>query len=248
VITEAQENVTKKKPEPSAEQKAAEELLRQAPEQGLSLTGPDALLKQPDQFDKRIFGDRHAGVPIAGAAIRRGPRVTAGEPRVQGCQRKVAALREGAAAANVARTAGRSGPHDGHPWSSGCSACSHRGWPAEPVAHPAARRGERDPERIAHDHEKQGGWRWQAHRHGASRPVTVTDNGRRPGSGAQAPHHVPVRWLPGHQDHRGQNDCQRPHGKGDSHLSDRPCVLDPASIRPRWLLRWGWRRVRPPGR
>jgi putative transposase len=39
--------VTKKiKPEPSAEQLAAEELVRRAREQGLSLTGPDGLLKQ----------------------------------------------------------------------------------------------------------------------------------------------------------------------------------------------------------
>jgi putative transposase len=36
----------KRKPEPSAEQAAAEELVRQAREQGLSLTGPDGLLKQ----------------------------------------------------------------------------------------------------------------------------------------------------------------------------------------------------------
>ena len=40
------ETVTKKKPEPSAEQAAAEELVRRAREQGLSLTGPDGLLKQ----------------------------------------------------------------------------------------------------------------------------------------------------------------------------------------------------------
>jgi putative transposase len=40
------EDVTKKKPEPSAEQRAAEELVRRAREQGLSLTGPDGLLKQ----------------------------------------------------------------------------------------------------------------------------------------------------------------------------------------------------------
>jgi putative transposase len=43
----ALEDVTKKKrPEPTAEQLAAEELVRQAREQGLSLTGPDGLLKQ----------------------------------------------------------------------------------------------------------------------------------------------------------------------------------------------------------
>src|SRR3954463_1347058 len=38
--------VPKKKPEPSAEETAAKELVRQAREQGLSLTGPDGLLKQ----------------------------------------------------------------------------------------------------------------------------------------------------------------------------------------------------------
>ncbi len=36
----------KDRPEPSAEQRAAEELVRRAREQGLSLTGPDGLLKQ----------------------------------------------------------------------------------------------------------------------------------------------------------------------------------------------------------
>ena len=45
VMTETLETVTKK-PEPTAEQAAAEELVRQAREQGLSLTGPDGLLKQ----------------------------------------------------------------------------------------------------------------------------------------------------------------------------------------------------------
>jgi transposase-like protein len=46
-MTETLDAVTKKKrPEPSAEQRAAEELVRQAREQGLSLTGPDGLLKQ----------------------------------------------------------------------------------------------------------------------------------------------------------------------------------------------------------
>jgi putative transposase len=36
----------KDKPEPTAEEKVAEELVRRAREQGLSLTGPDGLLKQ----------------------------------------------------------------------------------------------------------------------------------------------------------------------------------------------------------
>ena len=46
------EDVTKKKPEPTAEQLAAEELVRLAREQGLSLTGPDGLLKQ---FTKTVL-------------------------------------------------------------------------------------------------------------------------------------------------------------------------------------------------
>jgi putative transposase len=46
-MTETLNDVTKKKPaEESAEQKAAAELVRLAREQGLSLTGPDGLLKQ----------------------------------------------------------------------------------------------------------------------------------------------------------------------------------------------------------
>jgi putative transposase len=44
-MSETLETVTKK-PEPTAEQQAAEELVRRAREQGLSLTGPDGLLKQ----------------------------------------------------------------------------------------------------------------------------------------------------------------------------------------------------------
>ena len=40
------EDVTRKKQEPTAEAIAAEEMARRAREQGLSLTGPDGLLKQ----------------------------------------------------------------------------------------------------------------------------------------------------------------------------------------------------------
>ena len=42
----------KNKPEPSAEELAAKELVRLAREQGLSLTGPDGLLKQ---FTKSVL-------------------------------------------------------------------------------------------------------------------------------------------------------------------------------------------------
>ena len=45
-MTATLDGVTKKKAEPTAEQAAALELVRLAKEQGLSLTGPDGLLKQ----------------------------------------------------------------------------------------------------------------------------------------------------------------------------------------------------------
>jgi hypothetical protein len=128
--------------------------------------------------------------------------------------------------------------YDRQPRSSGRTACSHRGRPAELVAHPAAWRGERDPQRIADDHQEQGGSRGQVHGHRASRLVTVAGIGSRPGSGAPShpPHHVPVHRLTGHKDQRGENDCQWPHGKGDSRPSDQPCLPHSARIRPRRSL------------
>src|SRR5579864_6840346 len=46
-MTATLDDVTKKnKPEPTAEARMAEDLVRRAREQGLSLTGPDGLLKQ----------------------------------------------------------------------------------------------------------------------------------------------------------------------------------------------------------
>ncbi len=45
-MTATLDGVTRKRPEPTAEQAAALELVRLAKEQGLSLTGPDGLLKQ----------------------------------------------------------------------------------------------------------------------------------------------------------------------------------------------------------
>src|SRR5512140_1601194 len=52
-MTTTLSNMTaKKKPEPSAEEVAARELVRLANEQGLSLTGPDGLLKQ---FTKSVL-------------------------------------------------------------------------------------------------------------------------------------------------------------------------------------------------
>ena len=82
-MTAALEDMTKKGPEPSAEQRAAEELVRQAQEQGLSLTGPDGLLKQLTKtvietaLDQELAGylrrEKHA--PGAGTGnVRNGSR------------------------------------------------------------------------------------------------------------------------------------------------------------------------------
>ena len=108
--------------------------------------------------------------------------------------------------------------------SSGHAACSRRGRPAEQAAHPAARRGQGDPQRIADHGQEQAGSYWPYGRR-ANRPVSVLDNGWPPVSGdaAHPPHHVPVHWLPGHQDHRGENDGQRPRAKGNGRLGDGPC-------------------------
>jgi putative transposase len=72
----------KDKPEPSAEQKAAEELVRRAREQGLSLTGPDGLLKQltktvletalNQEMTEHLGHEKH-GQPAAGN-VRNGTR------------------------------------------------------------------------------------------------------------------------------------------------------------------------------
>jgi putative transposase len=52
MTTTLSDMAAKKKPEPSAEEFAAQELVRLAKEQGLSLTGPDGLLKQ---FTKNVL-------------------------------------------------------------------------------------------------------------------------------------------------------------------------------------------------
>ena len=51
-MTTTLDDVKSKKTEPSAEETAAKELVRLAKEQGLSLTGPDGLLKQ---FTKNVL-------------------------------------------------------------------------------------------------------------------------------------------------------------------------------------------------
>ena len=83
-MTATLDGVTKKKPgpEPSAEQRAAEELVARAREQGLSLTGPDGLLKQLtktvletalDQEMTEHLGHEKHGQPVAGN-VRNGTR------------------------------------------------------------------------------------------------------------------------------------------------------------------------------
>jgi putative transposase len=72
----------KDKPEPTAEEKVAEELVRRAREQGLSLTGPDGLLKQltktvletalNQEMTEHLGHEKH-GQPVAGN-VRNGAR------------------------------------------------------------------------------------------------------------------------------------------------------------------------------
>jgi putative transposase len=83
-MTATLDDVTKKiKPEPSAEQLAAEELVRQARAQGLSLTGPDGLLKQltktvletalHQELTEHLGHEKH-GQPAQAGNIRNGTR------------------------------------------------------------------------------------------------------------------------------------------------------------------------------
>jgi putative transposase len=77
------ETVTKKKPKPTAEHVAAKELTR---EQGLSLTGPDGLLKQLTKVVIETALDQelteHLGHPRnTPAATRLGTSATASGPR-----------------------------------------------------------------------------------------------------------------------------------------------------------------------
>src|SRR5258707_357383 len=85
-MTATLDDVTKKKPrpEPTAEQRAAEELVRRAREQGLSLTGPDGLLEQLtktvletalDQEMTEHLGHEKHGQPVPGTGnVRNGTR------------------------------------------------------------------------------------------------------------------------------------------------------------------------------
>lgn len=77
-------DVTKKKAEQSAEQKAAVELVRLAQEQGLSLTGPDGLLKQltttvletalNEEMTEHLGDEKHDPPETAAGNIRNGTR------------------------------------------------------------------------------------------------------------------------------------------------------------------------------
>jgi transposase-like protein len=74
----------KDKPEPTAEERAAEELVRRAREQGLSLTGPDGLLKQltkvvletalDQELTEHLGHERHGPVVNEAGNVRNGSR------------------------------------------------------------------------------------------------------------------------------------------------------------------------------
>jgi transposase-like protein len=74
----------KNRPEPSAEQRAAEELVRRAREQGLSLTGPDGLLKQltktvletalNEELTEHLGHEKHSPATGEAGNVRNGTR------------------------------------------------------------------------------------------------------------------------------------------------------------------------------
>jgi putative transposase len=74
----------KKKQEPTAAERAAEELVRRAREQGLSLTGPDGLLKQltktvlekalNEELTEHLGHEKHGRADAASGNIRNGSR------------------------------------------------------------------------------------------------------------------------------------------------------------------------------
>jgi putative transposase len=84
-MTATLDDVTKKiKPEPTAEELAARELVRQAREQGLSLTGPDGLLKQltktvlepalSEEMTEHLGHDRNGRADPESGNVRNGTR------------------------------------------------------------------------------------------------------------------------------------------------------------------------------
>src|SRR5207248_9425787 len=76
----------KKKPEPSAEEQVAGELVRLAKEQGLSLTGPDGLLQQltktvletalHEEMTEHLGYEKHDPDGVGSGNIRNGNRST----------------------------------------------------------------------------------------------------------------------------------------------------------------------------
>jgi putative transposase len=96
-MTETLEPVTRKKPEATAEQAAAEELVRRAREQSLSLTGPGGLLKQlakvvieaalDQELTEHLGHERNTPSGNAAGSVRNGARpktvLTEGTGQVQ---------------------------------------------------------------------------------------------------------------------------------------------------------------------
>jgi hypothetical protein len=84
-------NKRKDKPEPTTEQKVAEELVARAREQGLSLTGPDGLLKQltktvletalNQELTEHLGHHKHGPVVSDSGNVRNGTRPQDGADR-----------------------------------------------------------------------------------------------------------------------------------------------------------------------
>jgi len=160
----------------------------------------------------------------------------------------------------LARRKDRSSGHSGQGWAGPSLTATLispvrrlAGVPAEPVADPAARRGEGDPQRIANDGDEQGGVHGQRRSRRAGRSAAMADDGHLGGGGAAAhpPHHPPVDRLPGKDDRRGEDYDQRPQGKGNDRVGNRPWAphLAMIGLRRRWpgaLVAATVARARPP--
>src|SRR3954451_12704339 len=112
------DDVTKKNAEQSAEQQAAVELVRLAQEQGLSLTGPDGLLKQltktvietalQEEMTEHLGYEKHDPVGAGTGNIRNGTRAntvlteTSGQVEIEAVKAWAKDLHRHLAAATVA--------------------------------------------------------------------------------------------------------------------------------------------------
>jgi hypothetical protein len=127
-------DVTKRKPvEASAEQQAAAELVRLAKERGLSLTGPDGLLKQltktvletslNEELTEHLGFEKHDPAGAGSGNIRNGTRPKTVLSEHSG---PVAMMCHGTGPARSSRRSFASGSGDCPAWTRSCCRCMPR--------------------------------------------------------------------------------------------------------------------------